>query len=415
MKCFVCKKELTGTNFSHIFKCCKENISKDEMKIRLILFNYPIDLNEFRHLYAEKRFSFPELYEKYGISYHFIDFIIKYLGLKKRSLAEAVRDKKTKNKRIATCQKIYGANNCLSKDTEPYKKRNATVKSRYNVNNVFQLEEVIKKIEETHLRKYGKKRLNNPEKISKARLAFDEEKKKEILDKFYLTIANRSPEKKSEVLENYKRFWKGLTKAQKIELSKNRKEGREKWWNGLSEELKTHFTQRVSERIKKWWKESSEEDKKNWKIKQKESRIKWWNSLTDEQKNEFFTNHYRRSPNKLESKIESALKLCGISYTWSCYINRKQYDFKIGKTVLEIQGDFWHANPEIYKKDDILPFPEGPKKAEDIWEKDLEKKINAEKYGYSIIYLWEKEIKKLKMEQILELLKGKFANECVQN
>lgn len=35
-----------------------------------------------------------------------------------------------------------------------------------------------------------------------------------------------------------------------------------------------------------------------------------------------------------------------------------RYDFLInGKIIVELNGDFWHANPQKYKENDILHFP----------------------------------------------------------
>jgi len=61
---------------------------------------------------------------------------------------------------------------------------------------------------------------------------------------------------------------------------------------------------------------------------------------------------------------------------------------------LEINGDFWHCNPIKYNESYIHPYIK--KTASDIWLKDYNKKLNAEEYGYKVIYIWEDEIKKTK-------------------
>jgi len=89
------------------------------------------------------------------------------------------------------------------------------------------------------------------------------------------------------------------------------------------------------------------------------------------------------------------------------------YDFKINETLIELNGDFWHANPNKYNSDDILKFPGGDVTAKNIWEKDEFKKQLAINNGYNIIYFWEKELKnketlnKIK-QNINELFKNKI-------
>lgn len=71
------------------------------------------------------------------------------------------------------------------------------------------------------------------------------------------------------------------------------------------------------------------------------------------------------------------------------------YDFTITspyKIIIEFHGDFWHANPQKYKKDDILNFPTGEKyTAEMIWEKDEMKKEAAMRAGFEYKVVWESE------------------------
>lgn len=56
-----------------------------------------------------------------------------------------------------TCQEKYGTTNALAYGTKPYYERNKTVKERYGCVNVFQNDEVKKKIlnDQHYLDKYG--------------------------------------------------------------------------------------------------------------------------------------------------------------------------------------------------------------------------------------------------------------------
>lgn len=107
---------------------------------------------------------------------------------------------------------------------------------------------------------------------------------------------------------------------------------------------------------------------------------------------------------KLELKIQEILNLLNIEYYCNVFLYRYNWDivFK-NKVILEINGDFWHANPNMYKANDILL---GDKKAKDIWDKDKRKKNKAEANGYKVYYLWENEINNMSDEQIIKFLKS---------
>lgn len=76
-------------------------------------------------------------------------------SIKTRNIKQSNNLKQVKDKRKLTCLKKYGTVNALSRGTDAYKKRNETVKSKYGVDNVFQLDEVKAKMVNTSQEKYG--------------------------------------------------------------------------------------------------------------------------------------------------------------------------------------------------------------------------------------------------------------------
>ncbi len=86
------------------------------------------------------------------------------------------------------------------------------------------------------------------------------------------------------------------------------------------------------------------------------------------------------------------------------------FDICIGNILIEINGDFWHANPNKYKKGDILKFPKKEVFSDDIWLKDKIKKKDANKNGYNVVYLWESFIRKSSNEELIETLKDIIEN-----
>lgn len=119
---------------------------------------------------------------------------------------------------------------------------------------------------------------------------------------------------------------------------------------------------------------------------------------------------------KLNKLVYSILEENNIEYTPEFTIKYKNdgkiiwrsYDIKINNILIEINGDYWHANPNKYKKDHIFQFPRIKLTAEDIWNNDNNKKIIATNHGYDVIYLWEEQIKKLTKDEILQFIKNKI-------
>lgn len=142
-----------------------------------------------------------------------------------------------------------------------------------------------------------------------------------------------------------------------------------------------------------------------------------WDSKTDDEKKLILEKRMSNLKkdghlfsSKSEEKIQSSLSLIDVSYTTQFYVCGKYFDIFIAPNILiEIQGDYWHANPIKYKENDILVHHKKEFKAKEIWEKDLNKKRIAEKKGYIVLYLWEHDIKRMDEKdlgvKLCELLK----------
>jgi G:T-mismatch repair DNA endonuclease (very short patch repair protein) len=103
-----------------------------------------------------------------------------------------------------------------------------------------------------------------------------------------------------------------------------------------------------------------------------------------------------------EIRIQSILNEMGISYTANGFLYSYNWDFIFkNKLILEIQGDFWHGNPKLYKKDDILL---NGLTVDMVWKKDYRKKKKVENYGYRVYYLWETDINNMNDYELKETL-----------
>lgn len=124
---------------------------------------------------------------------------------------------------------------------------------------------------------------------------------------------------------------------------------------------------------------------------------------------------HRQSISKLSSRIQSIFDANGFreyqmefKLQFLDELNRpryRYYDFKIGNTLLEVNGDFYHANPQIYQSDSILRIHHQDIQARVIWEADKFKKTLAENNGFKVVYLWESIMKKLSDSELFTWLK----------
>ncbi len=69
--------------------------------------------------------------------------------------------------------------------------------------------------------------------------------------------------------------------------------------------------------------------------------------------------------------------------------NAYSYDFTYNKKIIEFNGDYWHCNPNLYEAD-FFNKNKGLS-AKQIWDYDLEKLKTAEKYGYQVLVVWERD------------------------
>lgn len=63
------------------------------------------------------------------------------------------------------------------------------------------------------------------------------------------------------------------------------------------------------------------------------------------------------------------------------------------KLVIEINGDYYHADPKKYKPTDMLYKWKGYQEAKAIWEFDNQRKEQIESFGYKVLVLWETDIR----------------------
>jgi len=100
------------------------------------------------------------------------------------------------------------------------------------------------------------------------------------------------------------------------------------------------------------------------------------------------------NPKTTEVRMKKVLDDNKIQYLHNFYLKFKNtwrwYDFLIeGKLMVEMQGNYFHANPKIYDPEDTIRISKKAKLAKEIWAYDEEKKQKALSMGYSYIAIWE--------------------------
>lgn len=227
-----------------------------------------------------------------------MEFARKF-NLKTNSIKDSSNLKSTRDKYRKTCIEKFGTENCLSKNSLGYEKRNETVKVKYNVENVFQLEDTKEKSKKTLNEKYG---INNP---------------------CELPFFTRNNGKRSKLQKEVEKYLRSINIEFQVEVGK------------------------IFSKFNPWF-------------------------------------------NKSYSPIVDILL-------------EKQ------KIIFEINGNIWHANPEIYKDNDLIKTWSGLLTGQQIRKRDLERKKQIESFGYKVIEIWEKDIRsnfqkvKDKINEILQI------------
>lgn len=156
----------------------------------------------------------------------------------------------------------------------------------------------------------------------------------------------------------------------------NRYGNMQKWWDSQTIDFKkSHMKKAHDVYIENWYKKT-EVEKQVINAKKRHDNLKGGNS------------------SGIEDRVSSILDKNGITHIRQKWIKRVSFDILIENTniIIEVNGDYWHANPEIYNENDVISYPMGKIQANEIWLKDVIKKEIAETYGYKVFYIWEKEI-----------------------
>lgn len=103
----------------------------------------------------------------------------------------------------------------------------------------------------------------------------------------------------------------------------------------------------------------------------------------------------------IEREVDVYLKINNITFIPQYSIGRMTADFYIPSKnlIIETNGDFWHANPEIYTDKESLHHIQRR-----AIEKDKRKMCQLHAKGYDVFILWENDLLMKKEQALSELL-----------
>jgi very-short-patch-repair endonuclease len=103
---------------------------------------------------------------------------------------------------------------------------------------------------------------------------------------------------------------------------------------------------------------------------------------------------------KIHKKIREVLNLKKLGFLSEQSVGKYFADElnEIKKIIIEINGDYVHANPKIYKPEDVIKLPNSKYTAAEKWESDKLKTDSLTAMGYRVITIWESDdLEKIKI------------------
>lgn len=377
----------------HAIKCDKRpSDDKRRLKYDLIISRFQINLQELIYDYEVNKLSLPDIKIKYNLQFDYTIFVLDYNNIKRRSLREATCQENAKNKYKQTCRTKYGVDN-VSTCEAVKKKKEQTFLNHYGVTNIRKSKELYEYITNVCLQRYGKKRITNPAAVSEARKLFTEERKKEIYEKYKSTCISKYGADFRLIFGERSSITKQLFDNERKEEIKIKRQKTldEKYgdYSGYVSDLKNAY---------------SEDKKKTINEKRKATNIDRYGVCVPSLAN--------GSESGLEKQIQKILIDADIKWIKQFEYKHKFYDLYLPdfNTIIEVNGNYWHANPSIYQADDVILYPGNNKKlAEEIWRRDIKKQVLVEAIGIYVIVLWEDFIKRSSNDEILNFITNEIS------
>jgi len=328
-KCPYCGKEIKKGNAWHVKRCRDEYIKnmQEEEKSRI------------KDLYVTQKKSLVQLSKIIGLPYTQLQRILPIIGIELRNIKEACNTTERKKLYEKTMMEHFGTKHNFSKECSSRKEWEKRLLEEEGITNVFQRKEVIEKIHNTMVEKYGEEGLK-----------YQRSKGSDI--NYYI--------------EKYGKI-----------------EGRKEWKRVCYEKGKSG---RIEYYVEKYG------EKEGYKL--------WMEKIYSITKCFKHNNGLNEKCAKLLKKNNIQYE---VEYMLPSETHAFRYDFKINNLLLELNGTYWHCSPKRYMPNDLVRFPNNRFiLAKDKWEYDREKINNAKEKGFLIEVIWEDEFSEKKLLEIIK-------------
>lgn len=160
---------------------------------------------------------------------------------------------------------------------------------------------------------------------------------------------------------------------------------------------KPEYKNRVSDAISKSLLTQEHHEKRSRKMKIQLSDVFFLEKIWDGQKNK---------NSKLHIKFRNELNLEALGFISEQRIERFRVDelhFE-KKIVVEINGDYTHANPRFYGPDFVVKLRGQQYTAKEKWQSDRNRKQRLEELGFYVITIWESDNLETKRQELALLI-----------
>ena len=231
---------------------------------------------------------------------------------------------------------------------------------------------------------------------------------KNNLEKMYITDKKSTPQISKELKMNKKTLLilmhhYGIHLRNTSEASLNRVQRDGQWCTGLTKydhpSIMRYAMARMGKNNPYFTAPGFEEREKKWA----EGRLRGWKIF-----------NARCNPKSTERRMTKILDKYSIKHLSQFYLffhkdGKKKwriYDYLIGNLIIEMNGDYFHANPMMFKEDDEIKVAASKKfKAKEIWTYDEEKMKVAKDQGYNTLVIWERDFKQMSDDEVADMIK----------
>lgn len=200
--------------------------------------------------------------------------------------------------------------------------------------------------------------------------------------------------------EQFEEFNKSRAVTLELCIERHGEEAGRKMWNEYCE--RQRYTNSLEYMIKEYGEEKGTKKFKDFTLARANSGAAGYSEISQDL---FFTiiDKIQNTDNIFFYKLN---KEYSVQYSTTAVFNLDFYD-KGKNLVIEFLGDYWHANPKIYKAEAVFSRSKTPILAKQIWKYDKQRKRNICKVLNNPIYIevWESDWKENPDKVIEEILK----------